>query len=340
MGKIAWLVLGVGAIVVSVACGASEHAARSKKTRPAGWPDQLRLGMAGVNDAEAALERNAPVARRIQDATGIPTKFFTLTSYSSVVEAMRAKRIDGMQVGVFSYILAVEQARAEAVAVYISSYGEPAVYDPLLRPDYYSVICVKKGNGIRSLADLKGRTFNFVEPASTSGHLVPRNELIRAGLVPDKDVKTRFAGDHAASIISLWNGKADAAAASEPSLRLLGRRQIEYCGFPDHEIGRARTAVEIKAVFDACPDGRIAAIHYSFPIPGTPFALRADLPADLKAAIKASLLATPGDAEFIRAAKRWYVDPSVEKGLPNLDAYYDEMRAMARLLDLDLHGLD
>jgi hypothetical protein len=34
------------------------------------------------------------------------------------------------------------------------------------------------------------------------------------------------------------------------------------------------------------------------------------------------------------------VDPSVEKGLPDLDAYYDPMRAMARLLDLDLHGLN
>jgi ABC-type phosphate/phosphonate transport system substrate-binding protein len=158
--------------------------------------------------------------------------------------------------------------------------------------------------------------------------------------VPDKDVKTRFAGDHAASIISLWNGKADAAAASEPSMRLLVKsRQIEYCGFPEREIGRARTPAEIQAMFEACPAGWIAPIHYSFPIPGTPFALRADLPADLKAVIKASLLSTPGDAEFIRATKRWYVDPSVDKGLPDLDAYYDSMRAMARLLDLDLRGL-
>ena len=93
-------------------------------------------------------------------------------------------------------------------------------------------------------------------------------------------------------------------------------------------------------MFDACPDGRLAPLHYSFPIPGTPIAFRADLPADLKAVIKRALLSTAGDPAFIHAARRWYVDPSVEMGLPNLDAYFDRMRELAKLLDLDLRGLE
>ena len=72
--------------------------------------------------------------------------------------------------------------------------AEPAVYDPRLRPEYNGIIIVKKGSGIRSLADLRGRTLNFGDPAGTSDHLVPKTELIKAGIVPDKDVKTRFAG--------------------------------------------------------------------------------------------------------------------------------------------------
>jgi phosphonate transport system substrate-binding protein len=186
------------------------------------------------------------------------------------------------------------------------------------------------------LADLKGRTLNFGDPAGTSDHLVPRTELIRAGLEPDKDLKTRFTGDHAAALISVWNGKADAATTADTALRHIAENgQVEYCGFPDHEIGRARSQAEIDAVFDACPDGKLVAIH-SAQIHGTPFALRGDLPADLKATIKASLLGTPRDPEFIRAAKRWYVDPSIELRLPNLFACYDSMREMAKLLDLDL----
>jgi ABC-type phosphate/phosphonate transport system substrate-binding protein len=73
-------------------------------------------------------------------------------------------------------------------------------------------------------------------------------------------------------------------------------------------------------------------------IPGTPFALRRDLPEDLKATIRTSLLATSDDPVFIRAARRWYVDPSELLGLPDIFAYYDGMRDLARLLGLDLRG--
>jgi phosphonate transport system substrate-binding protein len=292
-----------------------------------------------VEDSNEAALREGPFVKRIEQATGIPVRFFTGTSYSSVVEAMRAKRIDGMQMGVFSYLLAEKVAGAEAIAVYVTSYADPAVYDPRWRPDYNGIIVVKKGNGIRSLADLKGRTLLFGDPAGTSDHLVPQTELIKAGLVPDKDVKTRFAGNLAAALLALWNGKADAAASADTALRHYGQSgQIEYCGFPDRELGRPHSQAEIQAVFDACPDGKLVAIH-SAPIPGTPFALRGDLPADLKQTIRASLLGTPRDPEFIRAAKRWYVDPSIELKLPNLFAYYDSMREMAKLLDLDLRKL-
>jgi phosphonate transport system substrate-binding protein len=292
-----------------------------------------------VEDSNEAALREGPFVTRIEQATGIPVRFFTGTSYSSVVEAMRAKRIDGMQMGVFSYLLAEQVAGAEAIAVYITSYADPAVYDPRLRPDYNGIIVVKKGNGIRSLSDLRGRTLLFGDPAGTSDHLVPKTELIKAGLVPDRDVKTRFAGNLAAALVALWNGKADAAASADTALRHYGQSgQIEYCGFPDRELGRAHAQAEVQAVFDACPDGKLVAIH-SAPIPGTPFALRGDLPADLKQTIRASLLGTPRDPGFIRAAKRWYVDPSIELKLPNLFAYYDSMREMAKLLDLDLRKL-
>jgi ABC-type phosphate/phosphonate transport system substrate-binding protein len=169
---------------------------------------------------------------------------------------------------------------------------------------------------------------------------VPKTELLRAGLVPDKDVKTRFAGSHAAALLSLWNGTADAAATADAALRHYARDgRYEYCDFPADQIGRRRTPADVKAVFDACPDGKLVAIHAAA-IPGTPFAVRGDLPDDLKAVIKASLLSTPQDPEFIRAARLWYIDPSIEMKLPNVFAYYDGVREMATLLDLDLRRLN
>ena len=81
-------------------------------------------------------------------------------------------------------------------------------------------------------------------------------------------------------------------------------------------------------------------IHYSFAIPGTPFALRKDLPPDLKAHIREALLSTASDPDFIRNAKRWYADPSQKLKLANLDAHYDSVRRMATLLDLDLRKIE
>lgn len=335
--------LPLAVVLVAALAGACQRAPAPSAGSRAGWPSELTFGFAAGSDTDAILEFNKPLAARLEKAIGIPVKIFVATSYTAVVEAMRARRIDGLQTGVFSYLMAVQEAGAEAIAVMIYSETPPPgvpVFDPTLTPYYYSVISVKKGNGIRTLADLKGRTFNFVEPASTSGHLVPKTELIKAGYVPDRDLKTRFAGSHAASLLSLWHGQADAAATAETILRRTATGgQIEYCGFPEEELGRLRSKAEVEAIFAACPDGHIAAIHYSSPIPGTPIAVRKDLPADLKALIKASLLATPQDPEFIAAGRRWYVDPTKDQGLPNLDAFYNPLREMAKLLDLDLRTL-
>lgn len=316
-------------------------AAGSSDDSRADWPKELVFGLFGGDDAEAAIENNQPVAEFISERVGIPVRYFTGTSYSAVIEAMRAKRIDGMTVGPFSYILAAQEAGAEALAIGVSTRAEPPVYDPAIRPAYFSVISVKKGNGISRIEDLKGKNFNFVDPASTSGHLVPRTFLLRQGIDPDKDMRTVFAGSHPTSVIALWNGKSDAAASTETTLyNLAANNQIEFCGFPDGQVGKDRTAEEIQALFESCPDGMIAMLAYSDPIPNTPFAIRKDLPESLKSSVKEALLAMKDDPEFIAKSKRWYVDPHEERGLPSLDAYYDPLREIAKALDLDLATME
>ena len=324
------------------ACQRVDEPVTDRTLRPlrAHWPTEMTFAL-GVNPEESARQmREAKLfVERIQRATGIPIRLFKGTNFSSVVEAMRARRIHGMQVGVFSYLLAEKEAGAEPIAVHVMGAGDPVVYDPALQPAYNGLIVVKKGSGIRSLDDLKGRTFNYGDPAGTSDHLVPKTELMKAGINPDREMKTRFAGTHAAALLSLWHGTADAAATADAALRNFAQGgQGEICDLPPEKFRRPHTQADVRAVYDACPDGKLVAIH-SAPIPGTPFALRGDLPADLKAAIRSALLSTTADPEFIREARRWYVDPSVELKLPSLYAYYDSMRELGRLLGLDFREL-
>lgn len=322
--------------------GASAATAEpTKKTIPADWPKELNCGLFGGDDAEAALNNNKPIADYLSKKLGIPVKYTTGTSYNAVIEAMRAKHTDCGTVGSFSYILAVQEAGAEALAVTVSTQKEPAKYDPAIRPAYFSVISVKKGNGINSLADLRGKTFSFVDPASTSGYLIPKTELLNNGIDPDKDMKTIFAGSHPTSALALWNGKVDAAATTEATLYNLAKNhQIDFCGFPDGEIGKDRTKEEIQKLFDSCPNGKIAMLAISDPIPNSPFSVRSDLPQSLKDAIHDALVETKDDPAFIAATGRWYIDPTKERGLKSLDNYYDPLRKVAKQLDLDLHGLE
>ena len=57
-------------------------------------------------------------------------------------------------------------------------------------------------------------TLCFADPASTSGHLIPRAYLASIGLDPKPSFKqTMFAGSHAASLLSVKSGKTDLGCA-------------------------------------------------------------------------------------------------------------------------------
>jgi len=77
-----------------------------------------------------------------------------------------------------------------------------------------SVFVTRKDGGIKSLADLKGKTFAFGSVSSTSGHLMPRFFLLKNGIDPERDFaqKAAFSGAHDATALWVESGKVDAGA--------------------------------------------------------------------------------------------------------------------------------
>lgn len=320
----------------------SEAAAAPTEDPRADWPDEFLLGMFGGDDAEETLERNEPLRMKLEAGLGMPVTIFTGTSYNAVIEAMRADRVDAMVVGPFSYILAVQEADAEAIAVFqsCSSSEDPCQYTEGRPTHYQSVIFTKKGNGIESLDDIIGQGFNFVDPASTSGHLAPKTLLIQRGYDPDEQFETVFAGSHPTSVLSVYNDKADAGATNEGNLtRLAAEGQVDVCLWPDGEINQPRTQEYIQQTFDDCPDGSIAILAVTDPIPSTPFGIRTELPQSFKDAVYDIIVGLKGDPEYVEERRAWFVDPTEGLGLERLDQYYNSLRDIAKLLDLDLNEL-
>lgn len=348
MKRVLLLVLFAIAALAVVPAWAQDNVDRT------GWPTVFSFGRFAGDDSANALLSAEPLRAYLEEKLGIPVTVNVGTTYSAVIAAMAAHQVDAMEVGPFSFVIAEREANAEPIAVGATEAsleaGADVVYDPTVRPFYYSVFITKKGNvnpagnPIRTLADLQGVDFAFVDPASTSGRNAPVVRLIHdiPGLSTPGDVDAWlhpiFAGSHPSAVLALVNGDVQAAATYEGNLINLRREgQAQVCGFEDDKTGIKLTQEMIDQTYDDCPEGNIVVIAQSDPIPNTPFAIRADLPDSFKQAVRDALLSIKDDNAALQSIRRWYVDPSQdpelsqELGLENLNDFYNVVRDIAAI---------
>jgi phosphonate transport system substrate-binding protein len=188
-----------------------------------GVPHKLIIAMyQGDNPAQikSAME---PLGKYLQKKLGMEVEFIFTTDYTTVIEALRSKKVHIANLGPFAYIIATRSPGLTAIAT-LGLNGQPATY--------HSVIITNPQTGLKTMDDVKARAKNltlcFADPASTSGHLVPRAYLTSIGLNPDVAFKqTIFAGNHAASILSVKSDKIDiGCTAKELALEKLIREGV------------------------------------------------------------------------------------------------------------------
>ncbi len=175
------------------------------------------LGFAGLASAQAVLKvsaipdeaptelqrKFAPLGNYLEKETGMKVKFVPVTDYAAVVEALATGKIDMAWLGGFTYVQS--KIRTKGATIPIVQRQEDAAFTSKF---------ITANSAIKSLADLKGHTFAFGAPSSTSGHLMPRHFLLQAGIDPDKDFKTvAYSGAHDATVAFVQAGKADAACS-------------------------------------------------------------------------------------------------------------------------------
>jgi phosphonate transport system substrate-binding protein len=156
------------------------------------------------DEAPTELQRKfKPLGEYLSKEIGMKVEFTPVMDYAAVVEALAANKIDMAWLGGFTYIQAKQ--RTNDTAIPIIQRQEDATF--------ISKIIVPENSPIKSLGDLKGKTFAFGSPASTSGHLMPRYFLMQSGINPDVDFKNiAFSGAHDATVAFVASGKAQAGA--------------------------------------------------------------------------------------------------------------------------------
>jgi phosphonate transport system substrate-binding protein len=164
--------------------------------------DNAVLRVSAIPDeAPTELQRKfAPLGKYLEAQTGMKVVFTPVTDYAAVVESLATKKIDLAWLGGFTFVQA--KIRTNGTAIPIAQREEDAKFTSKF---------ITADPAIKSLADLKGKTFAFGSPSSTSGSLMPRFFLQQAGINPEKDFKNvAFSGAHDATVAFVAAGKAEA----------------------------------------------------------------------------------------------------------------------------------
>jgi phosphonate transport system substrate-binding protein len=173
-------------------------------------------------------------------------------NFITVVETFGTKRTDVAMMNSFGYLLAHEKYGAQARLIG-QSHG---------RTQYWGQIITAK-NEIKKIEDIKGKKFAYVDPASTSGFVLPSSLFQRKQIEPKEII---FAGKHDSVVTAVYLGQVDAGATynmPEENGEPQDARKLIKTQFPD--------------VFK-----KVRILELTGPIPSDPVVFRKGLPADLE----------------------------------------------------------
>ncbi len=295
-------VIAAAALVAGFAATGAAHAAESCPNNGV-----VRFGVEPYESAQSLIPIYKDLAKMIGDKLGCSVELYVATSYNAEIEAMRNDKLEFGEFGPLGYVLAHQVAHAEAVASFAGDGGKPA--------SYYASIVTWPGSGIKTIADIKGQSFAYSDPSSTSGHLFPAFGLSKNNINPDHGVKALYAGSHTASFEALRNHKVQAAELNS------------------EEIATAKLHNEYD------PKAFVT-LWQSDPIPLDPLAVRGDLPADFKARLT-HVLSTLDLHELPAADQKFLAsnESPTLKTAPQSDSAYNQIRDLVSTLHIDLAKL-
>ena len=182
----------------------------------------LTLAFIPQENPEKLLGDVSKITAYLSREIGAEVEGFVTIDHAAAVEALRNGDADISFMGALPYVLAHDQigARVILAEVYRGS------------PTYRSRIFVRKDSGIRTLADLRGRSIAFADPISESGYLYPLDLFVEEGFLERGDDPQAFfgayyfAGGYQQAIQAVANGYVDAAGSSQFADLLLTPEQL------------------------------------------------------------------------------------------------------------------
>ncbi len=227
---------------------------------------EFRIGILGGENAQDRLNNQECLRTMTEDLLGVETKLFAPADYDGVIQGLLGGTIDMAWLGASAYAKTYLED-PEAVTPVLVKVNVDGGYG------YHSIGFARKDSGIASLDEMKGKTFGFGDPNSTSGYLIPSIEIPTAtGASMDSGDyfgEVKFTGGHEQTIVAVNNGDVDAGVTWADGL---GAWEDGF------NSGALRKAVDAGLI----DMNDLVEIWRSKPIPEGPIVLRKALPEDVK----------------------------------------------------------
>ncbi|WP_104060610.1 phosphate/phosphite/phosphonate ABC transporter substrate-binding protein [Arthrobacter sp. 4R501] len=162
----------------------------------------IKFGIEPYEDPAKLEPAYRVLADAMAEKLGCEVEVQVVEDYSAEVLAMANNRLDIGQFGPMGYVFASTKAGAEPIASFGTADGELSTYT--------AGIWVPKDSAIQSINDLKGKDVALGGIGSTSGDVLPRYGLKKAG-ISESDLDISYAGGHPEALLALTNGTVDAA---------------------------------------------------------------------------------------------------------------------------------
>jgi len=225
-------------------------------------------------NSQEVLDSAQALADKVSEATGLNIKTVVATEFAGFVEAMCNGEADMGALNTFGYILASSRKCADVGVVSVRNGST----------NYRGQFITKADSGIKTIADIKGKTYCRPDPLSTSGWIIPSITLKANGINPDTDLKQVVdVGGHDAVVENVYNGNCDVGSTFDDARTLLTKK---YADVSD----------------------KVVVIEYTAAIPNDTVSFSTDFDADDRAKIVKALLDIAGDkanADLIKKVYNW-----------------------------------
>jgi phosphonate transport system substrate-binding protein len=284
-------------ILLAAGCNRESPVSVQPKQKPHRPP--LLIGLLPEQDIFKQVARYEPLARYLSKQIGANISLTVVPSYEQILSSFTSQNMDAVFFGSFTYILARTRLKVEVLARPIGLNGSST---------FRGVIFVRKDSRIRSVRDMEGKRFAFVDRGSASGYLLPLAYFKKVNVNYRTYLKeSYFAGTHEDAIYDVLDRKADIGAAKS-------------------------TELERLAAKDARIKNDLLVLSESSEMPESSLAVRKDLDGSVKEALKTALLNMHTDPEGAGILKEFGAQRFIETHDSDFKPVYD----YARNIGLDL----